>query len=273
MNILFTGHRGFLGRELIPYLAKNHNVFYPDIDYTNKELVDLFVEQNNIEYILHAAIKGGRRVRQDIPDDFYINIKMFENLAIQKIPMINFCSGAAYGRQEDIYLMEEYKVGERIPEDYYGFAKNLITNRCRQLDHVYNLRFFNVFGPQTPDNMFTSVNIKNYMFKKEIVIFKDKFMDFFGIEDTKKVVDLYLELKQNLPKEVNLVYDVKTKLSDVADIINNLSDYKVPINFLEEGIDKSYCGSGLVLKQFELKFDGLENELTNCYEYFCQRNI
>ena len=74
----------------------------------------------------------------------------------------------------------------------------------KSLDNVYNLRFFNVFGPQTPDNMFTSVNIKNYISKKEIVIFKDKFMDFFGIEDKKKVIALYLS-KHNLTQEKNLI--------------------------------------------------------------------
>lgn len=273
MNILFTGHRGFLGRELIPHLLKNHNVFYPEIDYTNKEEVDSFVNKNQIEYILHAAIKGGRRIRQDIPDDFYINMKMFENLAAQKVSMINFCSGAAFGRQDNIYLSEEIQVGERIPEDYYGFAKSLITQRCRQLDHVYNLRFFNVFGPQTPDNMFTTANIKNYISKKEIVIFKDKFMDFFGTGDTKKVLDLYLENGKNLPKEINLVYNNKTKLSDVAGIINNLSDYKVPISLLEEGTDKSYCGSGKLLENLNIELNGLEKEIKNCYEYFCKRNI
>jgi nucleoside-diphosphate-sugar epimerase len=269
MNILFTGHRGFLGREVIPHLLKTHDVFYPNIDYTNKELVDSFVTKNKIEFILHAAIKGGRRVRQDIPDDFYVNMKMFENLAAQKVPMINFCSGAAFGRQRDIYHIEENQVGEVIPEDYYGFAKCLISQRCRQLDKVYNLRFFNVFGPETPDNMFTSVNIKNYILKKEIVIFKDKFMDFFGIEDTKKVVDLYLDKSECLPKEVNLVYETKTKLSDVANIINDLSDYKVPVTVLEEGMDKSYCGSGELLKTFDIDFIGLEEEIKNCYEHFC----
>jgi hypothetical protein len=124
-------------------------------------------------------------------------------------------------------------------------------------------------GPETPDNMFTSVNIKNYILKKEIVIFKDKFMDFFGIEDTKKVVDLYLDKSECLPKEVNLVYETKTKLSDVANIINDLSNYKVPVTVLEEGMDKSYCGSGELLKTFDIDFIGLEEEIKNCYEHFC----
>jgi nucleoside-diphosphate-sugar epimerase len=84
MNILFTGHRGFLGREVIPHLLKTHDVFYPNIDYTNKELVDSFVTKNKIEFILHAAIKGGRRVRQDIPDDFYVNMKCLRTLQHKK---------------------------------------------------------------------------------------------------------------------------------------------------------------------------------------------
>lgn len=272
MNILFTGHRGFLGRELIPYLSENHNVYYPEIDYTKRDQIDLFLSETKIDFILHAAIKGGRRVRQDISDDFYINMMMFENLASLKIPMINFCSGAAFGRQKDIFLSEEIKVGNRIPEDFYGFAKCLITQRCRQLEHVYNLRFFNVFGPETPDNMFTTVNIKNYIHKREIVIFKDKFMDFFGIEDTKKVLDLYLS-NNDLPKEVNLVYENKTKLSDVANLINNLSTHKVNIDVLESGNDNSYCGSGSVLKTLGLNLNGLDKEIRNCYENFCQRNI
>ena len=105
-----------------------------------------------------------------------------------------------------VYNLRENEVGEVITEDYYGFAKYLISQRCKQLDHVSNLRFFNVFGPTTPNDMFTTVNIKNYIHKREIVIFKDKYMDFFGIEDTKKVVDLYLKGRKSLPKDINFIY-------------------------------------------------------------------
>ena len=93
-------------------------------------------------------------------------------------------------------------------------------------------------------------------------------MDFFGIEDTKKVVDLYLKGRKSLPKDINLVYSDNKKLSDVADMINNLSDYKVLINILERGTDNSYCSSGETLNQLGLELNGLEKELRNCYEYY-----
>jgi nucleoside-diphosphate-sugar epimerase len=273
MKILFTGQRGNLGKEIIPLLAEEHSVQYYDIDYSNFNAINSFLLNEEIDFIIHAAIRGGRRVRADIADDFYNNMVMFENLAAQKIPMINLCSGAAYGRHDDISEVSESMFGDRVPQDYYGLSKYFITYRCRQLSHVYNLRFFNVFGFQSPKNMFTTANILNYIGKREIVVFKDKFMDFFGILDAKKVIDLYLTKDENLPKELNLVYEKKILLTEVAEMINNLSDYKVPIDILESGYDKAYCGSGAKLSQLGLKLNGLEKSLEYCYENFCKRNV
>jgi len=276
MKILFTGNRGNLGKELIPLLEEDHHVQYYDIDYSNFDAVNSFFRHRQIDFIIHAAIRGGRRVRADIADDFYNNMIMFENLAAQRIPMINICSGAAYGRQDDIFKVDEKNFGGVIPTDYYGLSKYLITHRCRQLDHVYNLRFFNVFGACAPKDMFTTANIINYINKREIVVFRDKFMDFFGVNDAFKVIDLYLnsgEDRKNLPAELNLVYPEITLLSDVAEMINNLSDHKVPIDILESGTDRAYCGSGGELSKLGLELDGLQKSLEYVYENLCQRNV
>ena len=148
MKILFTGQRGFLGRELIPHLEEQgHDVTTSNIDYSSDFNVNQFLRNREFDYILHAAIRGGRRIRKDTADDIYNNIRMFEILASTGIPMITFCSGAAYGREGDINNAPESAVGKRIPTDYYGFAKSLITQRARHLNHVQILRFFNVFGP------------------------------------------------------------------------------------------------------------------------------
>ena len=273
MKILFTGNRGNLGKELIPLLEEEHSVQCYDIDYSNFDNVNSFFRHRQIDFIIHAAIRGGRRVRADIADDFYNNMIMFENLAAQNIPMINICSGASYGRQDDIFKVDERHFGKRIPTDYYGFSKYLITHRCRQLKHVYNLRFFNVFGACAPKDMFTTANIINYINKREIVVFKDKFMDFFGIRDAFKVIDLYLKGGKDLPKELNLVYPEATRLSEVAGMINNLSDYDVPVDVLEPGYDRAYCGSGTELSRLGLELDGLQKSLEYVYENLRQRNV
>ena len=276
MKILFTGNRGNLGKELIPLLEEEHSVQYYNIDYSNFDAVNSFFRHREIDFIIHAAIRGGRRVRADIADDFYNNMVMFENLAAQKIPMINICSGASYGRQDDIFKVNERDFGERIPTDYYGLSKYLNTHRCRQVNHVYNLRFFNVFGACAPKDMFTTANIVNYINKREIVVFRDKFMDFFGVRDAFKVIDLYLKRggeRCNLPKELNLVYPEVTLLSEVANIINNLSDYNVPVDILEPGTERAYCGTGAELDKLGLELDGLQKSLEYVYENLRQRNV
>ena len=268
MKILFTGQRGFLGRELIPHLEEQgHDVTTSNIDYSSDFNVNQFLRNREFDYILQAAIRGGRRIRKDSTDDFYNNIRMFEVLASTGIPMITFCSGAAYGREGDIYNATEDRVGKRIPTDYYGFAKSLITQRARQLNHVQILRFFNVFGPTSQKDMFTSANIRNYINRKEIVVFQDKYMDFFGIDDTKTVVDLYLKKAKILPKEINLVYEDNIMLSDVASMINELSDYTVPVKIEKNGMQNAYCGSGYLLNTMGIGLKGLKHQLRSTYEH------
>ena len=265
MNILFTGHKGFLGREMIPYLSQNHNVLCPNIRYTNSVDVDEFIKNNPIDVILHAAIKGGRRVVVDEPEDCYDNILMFENLAKHGIKMINFDSGASYDRRRSIYGVYEEEIGDHIPVDYYGLSKFVTGWKCGDFEHTYNLRFFNVWGPQETDDRFTKVNVDNYINGQEIVIFRNKYMDFFYIEDTKKVVDLYLS-SDDLPKNINLVYPENVMLTDVANIINNLSKHNVPVKILKEGLDNSYCGNGSLLRALCPGLLGLEKSFKHYYE-------
>jgi len=267
MNILFTGHRGFLGKELIPYLSQKYNILCPEIDYTKSEDIDNFILNNKIDIILHAATKGGRRVKKDSSEDFFTNMLMFQNLCKYGIKLINFDSGAAFDRRRSIYKVTESEIGKHIPIDYYGLSKCLTGRECKYHEHTYNLRFFNVFGIKETNDRFTKVNIKNYIDETEIIIFKNKYMDFFYIEDTKKVVDLYLH-DEDLPKDINLVYEEKNTLFDIADMINKSSNHKVPIEILDTGMDNSYCGDGSLLKSLNFNFIGLEKSIQKYYEEY-----
>ena len=72
---------------------------------------------------------------------------------------------------------------------------------------------------------------------------------------------------------MNLVYPKVTLLSEVAGMINNLSDYDVPIDVLEPGTDRAYCGSGGQLSKLGLELDGLQKSLEYVYENLRQRNV
>jgi nucleoside-diphosphate-sugar epimerase len=275
MNIFFTGHNGFLGSELIPHLqSTGHIVYTGNLNLCDKKAVDRFCIVNNIEFIIHAAIKGGRRVAIDTAADFHNNVAMFENLQHLNIPMVNFCSGAAYDKNQNIHELSENDIGLNIPADFYGLAKYVISQRCMYIKHIKNLRFFNVFGPNETEDRFIKTNIRNYINNRNQIIFKDKYMDFFGISDTKKVIDLILQNFNdiNIPSCVNLVYTKKYTLSDICNTINTLSSYTVDVDIQTTGWDNAYTGNGTVLNNLNIQLDGIVSEIVRCFNFIRKCN-
>jgi hypothetical protein len=89
-------------------------------------------------------------------------------------------------------------------------------------------------------------------------------MDFFYMDDFNKILDLYINGSM-LPKEIDCVYKNKVMLSDIANIINNLSDKKVPVQILNPEIGNSYCGHyNEITKTLNLK--GLEQGIYEIYK-------
>ena len=126
MSILFTGHRGFLGRELIPNLSTNYKITTYDGDLCDFKKLKYFVEQNSVTKIIHAAARVGSRIKQDTVNDLIENLKIALNISKLGIPVLSFCSGKIYGYQESIDDVLEGDIGKKYPEDFYGQSKFLI---------------------------------------------------------------------------------------------------------------------------------------------------
>ena len=82
------------------------------------------------------------------------------------------------------------------------------------------------------------------------------------IGDLTRLIDKYIN-NNNLPRELDCVYDSKYKLSEIANIINSLSDHKVNINILKSEIGLSYSGW-----YYDLNVDyiGLKSGIMKVYE-------
>jgi hypothetical protein len=85
-------------------------------------------------------------------------------------------------------------------------------------------------------------------------------MDFIFMEDLVSLTRFSI-LHPSI-KLIDCCYKEKYKLSDIAEIINNLSDYKVPIEIHSKGLASSYIGS---YKELGIKFIGLENAIKKIY--------
>jgi predicted double-glycine peptidase len=100
-----------------------------------------------------------------------------------------------------------------------------------------------------------------------MVIHKNKFMDFFYIEDLVKVVNHYIITDESqLLKNVDCVYNDKFTLKDIVEIINSCGNYNVGINIGDIELDDSYIGNSTNINKLPLCVDNLINSINNTYK-------
>ena len=258
MNILITGANGFLGRSIrSSNILKQHKLFFTsrkELDVLDKGSLFDYLLSNEINVIIHTAVVG--HPGQDGVQTLQHNLKADLNILqshklVDKI--IIFGSGA------------EYTYGLT---DYYGFGKYTTSCAARCIDNVYNLRLFGCFGPEENDTRFIKSNLARYKNNKPIKIDQDLYMDFIYIDDLLLLVNRIINKEYSNIQEINCVYEKKYKLSDIADIINNQNEHKVPIKtptWLQGYLGQSYSTPAENILFFQLKFKGLEQGIREMY--------
>ena len=264
MNIFFTGHKGFLGRELIPELEKLVKIHKFTGDLLDIKKVESFIKVNSIDRILHAAARGGRRIKEDSPRILAENFAVSMNIRSFELPTIYFCSGAIYGRQTSINGYSENRASERYPEDYYGQSKYLTREILISDPRATFLRFFNVFGESEGLDRFISYNLNRYINKAPMKVFKNFYMDFFFSRNTLPVLQKWIK-NENLPKEINMVYGKKYTLLDICNMINTLDSHVVPIEIDSREKGNDYYGDGSQLEKLQLPLLDLNSSLKVMY--------
>lgn len=280
MNILITGAKGFLGKELTKYLSKNYNVIAADRSILNPakyESVKSFFINNKIDIVIHTAIKGGKRGHKESIEDFYENILMFNNLVEHSMhykKLINFGSGAEFDRSTDINNAVEDQVLLSTPKDYYGLSKNLITRKiCKLNNNVYNLRLFGCFGVEEESQRLLRASFNNISQNKNPIILGDKFMDYFFVEDVARVVEFIIKNEDIEYKDINLSYNKKFKLSDLVYKVKNLMHSNCEVEIQNSTLKNfSYTGDPRRLQTLNIDLVGLEDGIKTCIKQWKEKN-
>ena len=267
MNILVTGANGFIGSNIIKLLSNDTNFKFFNgnrnfIDLYSIESIERYLDKNQIDTVIHCAIEGGSRLKKDDANIFYNNILIFENLyhcrnLLHKL--INLASGAEFDREKDIDLINEEDIFERIPKDYYGLSKNVIAKKALTASNFYNLRIFGCFDENELDSRFIKTCILKSKRNETIAIHEDKIMDFFYMQDLISIVEYTLSTPR-LYKDINLSYQVKYKLSEIAQKIitqNNSKSHIVIQN--QNGLN--YNGNFKKISSLPIRLEGLEKGL------------
>jgi GDP-L-fucose synthase len=172
---------------------------------------------------------------------------MFNNLLINKDKFKKFIS---FGSGAEI----------RMPETPYGKSKSIINNIIEKEPNFYNIRIFAVFDENELDTRFIKSNILRYINKKEMIIHANKLMDFFYMQDLISLVNYYIN-EEDPPKTIDCSYKDKKNLFEIANFINTLDEYKVPIGFEKNNIEQDYCG----ISNLPIKPIGLEQGIRNSF--------
>ena len=68
MNILITGGNGFIAANIYKTIKDSHNVHLTNrqtLDVLDRIQVEKFFDDNRIDMVIHAAVSGGSRIKED----------------------------------------------------------------------------------------------------------------------------------------------------------------------------------------------------------------
>lgn len=267
LKVLITGCDGYVARNLVDRFP------YYDLTLTNRQNLDLldhnqvrkFFEDKYFDVVIHTATSGGSRLKEDGTNVFYENCLMHQNIlenAQSFDKYISFGSGAELDRRYNIDTSADLR--SAFPIDPYGMSKNYIAKSGLMYPNFHNIRIFNVFNYDELTTRMIKSNIINYINKKPIVIHQNKYMDFFFMDDLCKVVKFVIDSNHS-QKIINCSYQNKFSLYDIAQIINNLSDYQVDIVLENDQLGLHYFGE-YNLHLFNIELTGLHLGIVKTYE-------
>ena len=252
MKVLITGGDGYIAKSLYSAYKDVYDVTSitrRDFDLTDGEATIQWFRDKYYDIIIHCAVVGGSRLKGDTFAVMDKNLCMYYNLLQCQShydKFIQFGSGA-----------------ELLQKDTpYGLSKHIIRQSMLEKNKFYNIRIYGVFDENELDTRFVKSNIKRYI-NREPMLIQDKRMSFFYMQDLITLVDHHIQTpSSSLIKESSCAYIDSTTLLDIANIINELDDYKVPIyTDTQPGVDYE----STLNAPYGLKYVGLRRGIVNTY--------
>jgi len=265
-KILITGGNGNIASMIKNNLSEFYditNLGRKDLNILSQKDIEEYLNINNFDILVHTAILGGRRTKDENGDVTHNNLIMIENLLkfSDKFKMIiNFDSAAIYDRSTDILNRKELDL-YTIPIDYYGFSKYVIYQRSLMYNNFYNFRIFNIFHHNEEKDRFIKSCFISKKNNSEITIFENKYFDFVYELDFINIIKFYFDnllSKDKLIKTINICYNEKYKLSDIAKMI---IENEEKIKILKKTSENNYSGISENLNKLNISLLGLKESL------------
>ena len=252
LKILITGGNGYIAKSLYSGLKDKYSITLitrQDFDLTDSFETLKYFSNKYFDIVIHTAVVGGSRLKPEDSSIMDQNLQMYYNLLACKNrynKFIHFGSGAEIHN----------------PESPYGLSKRIIAKSILEIENFYNIRIFGVFDENEWETRFIKTCIKRYI-NKEPMLLQNKKMSFFYMKDLITLVDHHIQASSSsLIKESSCAYVSSTSLLDIANFINELDNYKVPI-YMDTQISEDYESN--YNAPYGLKYIGLKQGIVETY--------
>ncbi len=272
--ILITGSGGFIGSNLKEYFTNKYQLLTPrsfELNLINTNAVKKYFEKNNIDFIIHCGSTGGYRGINDKDTTIKDNLSMVENILKYKAEntrVILFGSGAMYDRKRNLHKVKETEIGKFIPTELYGKSKMLIAEKINNRDDVLCLNIFGCYGKYEKENRFPSYAIMKNLKHEKIEINQNVVFDYLYIDDLSKIIEYFIEHK---PKHniLNVTPTQSISLKEIAEIVNEISDFKSEIIIKNPVMNFEYTGDNtLILSELDnFTFTGYKKGIESLYKF------
>jgi GDP-L-fucose synthase len=276
MEIFITGGSGFIGRNLVEYLSRQHNVYAPshaELELLDESAVKEYFKAHKFDVVIHGAVRPGHRNVKDPSGQLYNNLSMFFNIMRNEAKfgkLIFLSSGAVYDVSRPIIKANEDSYDTCIPRDEYGLSKYVISKYISKLDNVVELRIFGIFGKYEDYTIrFISNAICKTIFNLPITLKQNRRFDYLFIEDFISIIEQFITKKFNY-KIYNVTPDNAIELLDLAEKVKRISGKSSKIIVKEEGMGMEYSGDNSRLKNeiSDFKFTPIDSAIKKLYEWY-----
>ena len=276
MNIFITGGTGFIGRNLSEFLSEKYRVLAPshkELELLDEDAVRNFFLKNNVDVVIHSAVRPGHRNAKDPSNQLYNNSRMFFNIArnsdkFKKMIFLN--SGLVYDIKHYLPKMKEEYFDNHVPADEGGFSKYIAAKYIENTRNIVELRVFGIFGKYEDYAIrFISNAICKTLFDLPITIKQNRKFDYISVNDFMPIIEHFIK---NSPahKAFNVSPSSSIELLELAKIVKEISGKNLPIKIAAEGLGVEYSGDNtrLMREISGLKFTDIKKSIAELYKWY-----